>query len=42
MSVPIQSDHFTNTLYMLLDETFDNVQAGRDSSGAMHTESINP
>lgn len=25
MSTPIQSDHFTNALYALLDETFDNV-----------------
>jgi len=25
MSTPIQTDHFTNALYSLLDETFDNV-----------------
>src|SRR3990170_4907172 len=26
MSSPIQAEHFTNALYTLLDETFDNVQ----------------
>lgn len=26
MSTPIQSDHFTKALYLLLEETFDNVQ----------------
>lgn len=26
MSTPIQTEHFTNALYRLLDETFDNVQ----------------
>lgn len=26
MTAQIQAEHFTNTLYMLLDETFDNVQ----------------
>ena len=26
MTTPIQSEHFTKALYLLLDETFDNVQ----------------
>ena len=26
MTTSIQTDHFTHTLYALLDETFDNVQ----------------
>ena len=40
MTTPMQTDHFTHTLYALLDETFDNVQGYYLDKGASLFETL--